>query len=235
MRELLHRKDGSPFLFDAEQFAQTMEKINQALAVLAQIPEILSRYEDTEERSKSPEYVRGVLSSSFAFILKEREDTIREKLSAIPLGKTALSHLVEDTLAEIPTEIESELDRVFSEKSRLDPLGRLKASDIEVTKDGDGKIVLSLRSGFEEDLRKRSEIGVNPQFLEDCEVFRGAIRTLWDLMDKGYNIKGGIGLNTITGLPFERKSIVSRLMEKSREERESSLDIPSLFEELSQK
>lgn len=235
MRELLHRKDGSPFLFDAEQFAQTMEKINQALAVLAQIPEILSRYEDTEERSKSPEYVRGVLSSSFAFILKEREDTIREKLSAVPLGKTALSHLVEDTLAEIPTEIKSELDRVFSEKSRLDPLGRLKVSDIEVTKDGDGKIVLSLRSGFEEDLRKRNEIGVNPQFLEDCEVFRGAIRALWGLMDKGYNIKGGIGLNTITGLPFERKSIVSRLMEKSKEERESSLDTPSLFEGLSSK
>lgn len=191
-RKTLHkREDGSSFLLDDGNFELQKDSTIELVEIYNEVAEILSRYEDTRERAKNPDYLRGVLQSYGRFIEEDRTREIYDWLKTSPLGEQAKAQFVAETLNGIPGALYQEIDVAKRKTDRLftDLDKRLTVEDLVIThKKGADRCSVSLREGHFDDLKNSLIVEVSKESLEDVETYRQALGLLYSLAEKGYRV-----------------------------------------------
>lgn len=191
-RKTLHkREDGSSFLLDDGNFALQKDSTNSIVEIYNEVAEVLSWYEDTRERAKNPDYLRGVLQSYDRFIEEDRTREIYDWLKTSPLGEQAKAQVIEETLNGIPGALYQEIDfaKKRAERFFTDLDKRLTVEDLVIThKKGADKCSVSLREGYFDDLKNSLIVEVSKESLEDVETYRQALGLLYSLAEKGYRV-----------------------------------------------
>lgn len=218
MRRIFYGKDGSAYVFDEEEFRGYCDRLDSALNEIRKVPEILSRYEDTERLSQSPDYVKKVLEEGFGFIRSEREQRIRESLKDVAFGRSVVERMIEETLDEIPSTLEKELLDAFRTRNSFDDARLLHAGNLAFTV-RDGLLEIGFREGLIDEVRKGHEHGIRAEVLEDYKAMRSALEILWGLSDKGYDLRPGSMVNPETGAGTMTPSVVDLAMTLKKEER----------------
>lgn len=215
MSTLHTREDGTRYLLDVAEFTLQEGKVNAIIELFNEVAVILSKYKDTKDRAKKPDYLRGVLKGRVDFIEKSRANEIYESLKDFPLGERAKTKLVADTIEEIDGELYKELERYNSNMAfyRRDMKKHISIEDDIVITTGRGKCSVSIREGFIDELRDSMIREIHPTEIDDNETFRKAIRLLWSLAEKGYSLTEGFSISA-EGQPVFMPSVVDRLMRK---------------------
>lgn len=215
-RKKLHRReDGSAFLLDDGNLELQKDSTNSIVEIYNEIAEILSRYEDTRERAKNPDYLRGVLQSYSHFIEEDRAREIYDWLKSSPLGEQAKAQFVAETLNGIPGALYQEIEVARKKTDRLFPDldKRLTVEDLVITyKKGADRCTVSLREGHFDDLKSSLIVEVSKEALEDVETYRQALGLLYSLAEKGYRVTNYITSFFIQDLvrnPEERKAALT--------------------------
>lgn len=215
-RKTFHkREDGSSFLLDDGNFELQKDSTNEIVEIYNEVAEILSRYEDTRERAKNPDYLRGVLQSYSHFIEEDRAREIYDWLKSSPLGEQAKAQFVAETLNGIPGALYQEIEVAKKKTDRLflDLDKRLTVEDLVITyKKGADRCTVSLREGHFDDLKSSLIVEVSKEALEDVETYRQALGLLYSLAEKGYRVTNYITSFFIQDLvrnPEERKAALT--------------------------
>ena len=95
------RADGSKYMLDVAEFTLQEGKVNAMIELFNGVTETLSKYKDTNDRAKNPDYLREVLKGRTDFIERSRANEIYESLKDFPLGERAKTKLIADSIAEI--------------------------------------------------------------------------------------------------------------------------------------
>lgn len=209
------RADGSKYMLDVAEFALQEGKVNAFIELFNGVAETLTKYKDTNDRAKNPDYLRGVLKGRTDFIEKSRANEIYESLKNFPLGERAKTKLVADSIDEIDGELYEELERYASNVLfyRRDMKKPISIDDDLVITAGEEKCSVSIREGFIDELRTSMTREILPCEVEDLETFRNAIQLLWSLADKGYQLADTVSI--VAGQqPVFLPSIVDKLMRK---------------------
>lgn len=207
------RADGSKYMLDVAEFTLQEAKVNTLIDLFNGVAETLTKYVDTKDRAKNPEYLRGVLRGGATFIEESRAEEIYESLKNFPLGERAKSRLVADSITEIAGELYGEMERyqnnlIFSRRDMKKPISM---DDDLVFTVGEDRCAVEIREGFLDELRSSMTREISSEDLEDNETFRKAVHMLWSLSDKGYNLKDGFSVS-MDGQPIFTPSIIDRLM-----------------------
>lgn len=215
-RKKLHRReDGSAFLLDDGNLELQKDSTNSIVEIYNEIAEILSRYEDTRERAKNPDYLRGVLQGYVRFVEEDRAREIYDWLKSSPLGEQAKAQFVAETLNGIPGALYQEIEVAKKKTDRLflDLDKRLTVEDLVITyKKGADRCSVSLREGHFDDLKNSLIVEVSKESLEDVETYRQALGLLYSLAEKGYRVTNYITSFFIQDLvrnPEERKAALT--------------------------
>lgn len=215
-RKKLHRReDGSAFLLDDGNLELQKDSTNSIVEIYNEIAEILSRYEDTRERAKNPDYLRGVLQGYVRFVEEDRAREIYDWLKSSPLGEQAKAQFVAETLNGIPGALYQEIEVAKKKTDRLflDLDKRLIVEDLVITyKKGADRCTVSLREGHFDDLKSSLIVEVSKEALEDVETYRQALGLLYSLAEKGYRVTNYITSFFIQDLvrnPEERKAALT--------------------------
>lgn len=215
-RKKLHRReDGSAFLLDDGNLELQKDSTNSIVEIYNEIAEILSRYEDTRERAKNPDYLRGVLQGYVRFVEEDRAREIYDWLKSSPLGEQAKAQFVAETLNGIPGALYQEIEvaRKKTDRLFLDLDKRLTVEDLVITyKKGADRCTVSLREGHFDDLKSSLIVEVSKEALEDVETYRQALGLLYSLAEKGYRVTNYITSFFIQDLvrnPEERKAALT--------------------------
>lgn len=215
-RKKLHRReDGSAFLLDDGNLELQMDSTNSIVEIYNEIAEILSRYEDTRERAKNPDYLRGVLQGYVRFVEEDRAREIYDWLKSSPLGEQAKAQFVAETLNGIPGALYQEIEVAKKKTDRLflDLDKRLTVEDLVITyKKGADRCTVSLREGHFDDLKSSLIVEVSKEALADVETYRQALGLLYSLAEKGYRVTNYITSFFIQDLvrnPEERKAALT--------------------------
>lgn len=215
-RKKLHRReDGSAFLLDDGNLELQKDSTNSIVEIYNEIAEILSRYEDTRERAKNPDYLRGVLQGYVRFVEEDRAREIYDWLKSSPLGEQAKAQFVAETLNGIPGALYQELEVAKKKTDRLflDLDKRLTVEDLVITnKKGADRCTVSLREGHFDDLKSSLIVEVSKEALADVETYRQALGLLYSLAEKGYRVTNYITSFFIQDLvrnPEERKAALA--------------------------
>lgn len=215
-RKKLHRReDGSAFLLDDGNLELQKDSTNSIVEIYNEIAEILSRYEDTRERAKNPDYLRGVLQGYVRFVEEDRAREIYDWLKSSPLGEQAKAQFVAETLNGIPGALYQEIEVAKKKTDRLflDLDKRLTVEDLVITyKKGADRCTVSLREGHFDDLKSSLIVEVSKEALEDVETYRQALGLLYSLAEKGYRVTNYITSFFIQDLvrnPEERKAALT--------------------------
>lgn len=215
-RKKLHRReDGSAFLLDDGNLELQKDSTNSIVEIYNEIAEILSRYEDTRERAKNPDYLRGVLQGYARFVEEDRAREIYDWLKSSPLGEQAKAQIVAETLNGIPGALFQEIEVAKKKTDRLflDLDKRLTVEDLVITyKKGADRCTVSLREGHFDDLKSSLIVEVSKEALEDVETYRQALGLLYSLAEKGYRVTNYITSFFIQDLvrnPEERKAALT--------------------------
>lgn len=215
-RKKLHRReDGSAFLLDDGNLELQKDSTNSIVEIYNEIAEILSRYEDTRERAKNPDYLRGVLQGYARFVEEDRAREIYDWLKSSPLGEQAKAQFVAETLNGIPGALYQEIEVAKKKTDRLflDLDKRLTVEDLVIThKKGADRCSVSLREGHFDDLKNSLVVEVSKEALEDVETYRQALGLLYSLAEKGYRVTNYITSFFIQDLvrnPEERKAALT--------------------------
>lgn len=215
-RKKLHRReDGSAFLLDDGNLELQKDSTNSIVEIYNEIAEILSRYEDTRERAKNPDYLRGVLQGYARFVEEDRAREIYDWLKSSPLGEQAKAQFVAETLNGIPGALYQEIEVAKKKTDRLflDLDKRLTVEDLVITyKKGADRCTVSLREGHFDDLKSSLIVEVSKEALEDVETYRQALGLLYSLAEKGYRVTNYITSFFIQDLvrnPEERKAALT--------------------------
>ena len=209
------RVDGSKYMLDVAEFTLQEGKVNTLLDLFNGVAETLTKYKDTKDRAKNPDYLRGVLQGKMTFIEESRANEIYESLKNFPLGERAKSRLVADSIDEIAGELYTDME-IYERNLSYSRNGMKKgisfADDLVITK-GKEKCSVALREGFMEELRTSMTREISSSEIEDNETFRKAIQLLWSLADKGYYLADGFAVS-YDGQPIFTPSIIDKLMKK---------------------
>ena len=197
-KNLHKREDGSLYLLNAQAFQTMLFKVNSIIESYDKVADILARYEDTRERAKNPGYIKGVLLDGMGYIKKQRADEVRQWLKGSPLSSAAVENNVKLTIEAIPDEIAIEISETNRAREVL-KIGLIKQVTLNdlVIEPGEERCTVSLRDGFEDEIRKAMTTEITEEIAKDIEDFRAAMQTLFRLVDKGYNLKQkwGLGYN----------------------------------------
>ena len=209
------RADGSKYMLDVAEFTLQEGKVNAMIELFNGVTETLSKYKDTNDRAKNPDYLRGVLKGRTDFIERSRANEIYESLKDFPLGERAKTKLIADSIDEIDGELYKELERyafnaLFYRRDMKKPIS---IDDDLVITAGEDKCSVSIREGFMDELRTSMTREITTSELDDNETFRKAIQLLWSLSDKGYSLADGFSLSG-DGQPVFTPSLVDILMRK---------------------
>ena len=209
------RADGSKYMLDVAEFTLQEGKVNAFIQLFNGIAETLTKYKDTKDRAKNPDYLRGVLKGRTEFIEKSRADEIYESLKNFPLGERAKAKLVADSIDEIDRRLYKEMEQYESNESfiKRDMKSSISIDNDLVITAGEDKCSVSIREGFIDDLRTSMTREISASELDDNETFRKAIQLLWSLADKGYHLSDSFAI--VAGQqPFFVPSIIDKLMRK---------------------
>ena len=228
------RADGSKYMLDVAEFTLQEGKVNTLLDLFNGVAETLTKYKDTKDRAKNPDYLRGVLQGKMTFIEESRANEIYESLKDFPLGERAKSRLVADSIDEIAGELYADME-LYERDLSYSRNGMKKAisfaEDLVITK-GKDKCSISIREGFMEELRISMTREISPEDIQDNETFRKAIQMLWSLADKGYHLSDGFS-HSFNGEPVFMPSVIDKLMRKevvnNRNGRDAMISDESLF------
>lgn len=206
------RADGSKYMLNVADFELQEGKVNAMMELFNGVAETLSHFQDTSERAKNPDYLRGVLKGRVNFIEESRANEIYESLKSFPLGERAKATLVQQSLDEIPIELNKAMDAYFNEWQfiRRDMKVNISVDDVVIV-EGDTKCSVSIREGFIDELRDSMTREVSTAELEDTETFRKAIHLLWSLADKGYKLSDSLAI-ALGQQPVFVPSLIDRLM-----------------------
>ena len=209
------REDGSKYMLDVAEFTIQKGKVNTLIDLFNWVADTLTKYKDTKDRAKNPEYLRGVLQGKMTFIEENRAEEIYESLKNFPLGERAKSRLVADSLDEIAGELYTDMEkygRDLSYSCKGMKRGVSVMDDLVITT-GEDKCSVSLRDGFIEELLESMTREITSRELEDNETFRQAIEMLWSLAEKGYYLADGFSVS-LDGQPVFTPSVIDKLMRK---------------------
>lgn len=209
------REDGSKYMLDVAEFTLQEGKVNTLLDLFNGVAEALTKYKDTKDRAKDPDYLRGVLQGKMNFIEESRANEIYESLKNFPLGERAKSRLVADSIDEIAGELYTDMEkyeRDLSYSCRDMKRGVSVMDDLVITT-GEDKCSVSLRDGFIEELLASMTREITSRELEDNETFRKAIHLLWSLADKGYQLADSFSI-AFGCEPVFLPSFIDKLMRK---------------------
>lgn len=209
------REDGTKYLLDVGEYELQEGKINALINLFNSVAETLSKYTDTRDRAKNPNYLLGVLKGRIEYIEDSRAEEIFESLKNFPLGEKAKMSLVQQSLDEIPIELNKAMESYALELGfiRRDIKKMISLDNDLVITAGEDMCSVSLREGLLDELRISMIREVSQRELDDNETFRNAIQLLWSLADKGYYLADGIAMSA-DGTPTFTPSIVDRLMRK---------------------
>lgn len=209
------RADGSRYLLDVGEFTLQEGKVNAMVELFNGVAETLSQYKDTNDRAKNPDYLRGVLKGRVNFIEESRANEIYESLKSFPLGERAKASLVQQSLDEIPLELNKAMETYFEDWQfiRRDMKANISIDDDLVIVEGDKMCSVSIREGFMDELRASMTREVSNSEIEDNETFRKAIHLLWSLADKGYQLADSFSI-AIGCEPVFLPSCIDKLMRK---------------------
>ena len=209
------RADGSRYLLDVAEFTLQEGKVNAMIELFNGVAETLSQYKDTNDRAKNPDYLRGVLKGRVNFIEESRANEIYESLKSFPLGERAKASLVQQSLDEIPIELNKALDTYFNDWQFIRRNMKVAISiDDDVTIVGGGKkCSVSIREGFIDELRASMTREVSDSEIADNETFRKAIHLLWSRADKGYQLADSFSI-ALGEQPVFLPSFIDKLMRK---------------------
>ena len=213
-KQTLHtREDGTKYLLDIGAYELQVGKINALINLFNGVAETLSKYADTKERAKNPDYLLGVLKGRTEYIEDSRAEEIFDSLKGFPLGEKAKMLLVQQSLDEIPLELNKAMDAYHFELGfiRRDMKKMISFDDDLVITTGVNKCSVSIREGVLDELRASMTREVSQRELDDNETFRNAVRLLWSLADKGYKLADGFS-PTGDGQPIFVPSVVDILM-----------------------
>lgn len=183
------REDGSKYLLDVKELELQMGKATEVIEKYNEIATLLSKYEDTKDRAKSPEYFLGACQGGAEFIKTSRADEIRKAMRLIPIGKMALQRNIDDTIAEIETtSLFPELQRIQEQIIfiKRDSIAPLTIADIVFSQSAEGIHHAELSDSYSDKLLKLLTRDVTEEELNDMQTFRQAVKMLWSLADKGY-------------------------------------------------
>lgn len=223
------REDGSLYLLNEQKYQMMLFKVNEIVQSYDRVSEILSRYEDTRERAKNPEYLKGVLEGGMLFIKQQRAEEVRQWLKGSPLSSAAVENNVKQTIEAIPDEIAVEISETNRAREVL-KIGLIKQVTLNdlVIEPGEERCTVSLRDGFEDEIREAMTIEITEDIAKDIDDFRAAMQTLFRLSDKGYNLKqkGGVGYD---GKYQVYPSHVEVMLGKAPEERKELLTTENII------
>lgn len=228
-KNLHKREDGSLYLLNEQTFQTMLFKVNSIVESYDKVADILARYEDTRERAKNPEYIKGVLLDGMDYIKEQRADEVRQWLKGSPLSSAAVENNVKQTIEAIPDEIAIEISETNRAREVL-KIGLIKQVTLNdlVIEPGEERCTVSLRDGFEDEIRKAMTTEITEEIAKDIEDFRAAMQTLFRLSDKGYNLKqkGGVGYD---GKYQVYPSHVEVMLGKAPEERKELLTTENII------
>lgn len=228
-KNLHKREDGSLYLLNEQAFQTMLFKVNSIVESYDKVADILARYEDTRERAKNPEYIKGVLLDGMDYIKEQRADEVRQWLKGSPLSSAAVENNVKQTIEAIPDEIAIEISETNRAREVL-KIGLIKQVTLNdlVIEPGEERCTVSLRDGFEDEIRKAMTTEITEEIAKDIEDFRAAMQTLFKLTDKGYNLKqkGCVGYD---GKYQVYPSHVEVMLGKAPEERKELLTTENII------
>lgn len=213
-KEKLHtREDGTKYLLNVGDYELQEGKINASIDLFNGVADTLFQFADTRERALNPDYLRGVLKGRIDYIEDSRAEEIYESLKGFPLGERAKATLVQQSLDEIPIELNRAMEKyqIELELIRRDMKKMISLDDDLVITSGEDRCSVAIREGFMEELKASMTREISQSELDDNETFRNAIRLLWSLADKGYSLKDGFSV-TGDGKPIFIPSITDKLM-----------------------
>jgi hypothetical protein len=191
------RQDGTKYLLDSKELELQKGKANEVVEKYNEIASLLSKYEDTRDRAKSPEYFFGVCQGGAEFIKTSRADEIRKAMRLFPIGKMALQRNIDDTIAEMEsTPLFSELHRIQEQIIfiKRDSVSPLNIEDIVFSQSADGTHHAELSDSYSDKLMNILTRNVSEDELNDMQTFREALTMLWSLADKGYFLQMQVDL-----------------------------------------
>lgn len=228
-KNLHKREDGSLYLLNEQAFQTMLFKVKSIVESYDKVADILARYEDTRERAKNPEYIKGVLQNGMDYIKEQRADEVRQWLKGSPLSSAAVENNVKQTLEAIPDEIAVEISETNRAREVL-KIGLIKQVTLTdlVILPGEERCTVSLRDEFEDEIRKAMTTEITKETAKDIEDFRTAMEILFRLVDKGYNLKQkwGVGYN---GELQIGASNVEIMLDKAPADREELLSTENLI------
>ena len=234
----LHTKaDGSKYMLDVAEFTLQEGKVNTIIMLFNEVAHTLTKYKDTKDRAKNPDYLRGVLKRRKDYIEESRASEIYESLKNFPLGERAKSKLVADSIDEIDEELYRELSRYEAQLEfyRRDMIKGISIDNDLIITANEEQCSVYIREGFIDELRTSMIREISQSDLEDNETFRKAIHLLWSLAEKGYSLTEQLSI-TGDGQPIVIPSVVDRLMRSTavtnKEGRELLISDERLFNEL---
>ena len=141
-------------MLDVAEFALQEGKVNAFIELFNGVAETLTKYKDTNDRAKNPDYLREVLKGRTDFIERSRANEIYESLKDFPLGERAKTKLIADSIDEIDGELYKELERYASNALfyRRDMKKPISIDDDLVITAGEEKCSVSIREGFIDEL-----------------------------------------------------------------------------------
>lgn len=213
-KQTLHtREDGTKYLLNVGEYELQAGKINALIDLFNGVADTLSHYADTKDRAKNPDYLRGVLKGRIEYIEDSRAEEIFESLKGFPLGEKAKMSLVQQSLDEIPLELNKAMETYQFELGfiRRDMKKMISFDDDLVITAGEDKCSVSIREGLLEELRTSMTREVSQEEADDMETFRNAIQLLWSLTDKGYFLADSFSIAR-DEQPIFVPSIIDKLM-----------------------
>jgi hypothetical protein len=189
IEKLQTREDGTRYLLDIAEYEKQLDYAKEIVEKYNQVAQLLTEYEDTRERVKSPEYLGGVFESGSRFIKESRAEEIRNAMRLFPIGHKALQRNIDDTIEEMESlDLFERLDKLLSEISAIKSRAsfNIGLTALSFSQDKKGKHKISLATTFPEELHKAMRREVSEEQIEDMETFRKAVEMLWTLCDKGY-------------------------------------------------
>lgn len=183
------REDGTRYLLNEAEYELQLDKAKEIVEKYNQIAQVLTEYDDTRERVKSPEYLGSVLEFGSQFIKDDRAEEIRNAMRLFPIGQRALQRNIDDTIEEMESlGLFERLDEIRSDIRFINQgaVSKVGITALSFSQDKSGKHHISLAPTFAEELHKSMRREVSEEQLEDMETFRKAVKMLWGLCDKGY-------------------------------------------------
>lgn len=218
-RKLMQRKDGSYYLFAEETFSSLKARAEELVSCLNRFFPVLEQYEATSGRGA--DYLRNVIRGGAKYIETEARETLSAKfLTDVPFGKQTRNRLIEEMLEEIPETLYSEVTACYADMNKLFSYGfpKIEADDL-IIEEKEGSLSVSLPKTVNDDyFRQVATTDIDKRYIDDLSAFSANMAALWELKDKGYNLKAGYDAMNGVVVPSIVEDILSIDNQEAREQ-----------------